>query len=149
MRGPRENSAACSALCRFSVTSFATYKQIEPFWCCFPSGWVCVGSMRRWVSPTNSPVSLGVSPAAISTPTGVFSQRFETLFPQTGTLGCVVCFAPQLFLPVCLHTNVRPPSVQSAASRSPPAEALPSPVLLLVWMNDSSLTPWLSDFHTV
>ena len=25
----------------------------------------------------------------------------------------------------------------------------PSPSLLLVWMNLSSLTPWLSDFHTV
>ena len=28
-----------------------------------------------------------VSPAASSTPTGVFSQRFEALFPQAGALG--------------------------------------------------------------
>ena len=48
---------------------------------------------------------LGVSPAA-STPTGVFNQRFEALFPRTETLGCVVCLAPQLFLPVYLHANV-------------------------------------------
>ena len=34
------------------------------------------GSLQRPLSP----VRLGVSPAA-STPTGVFSQRFETLFP--------------------------------------------------------------------
>ena len=28
------------------------------------------------------------------TPTGVFTQRFEALFPWAGALGCVVCFAP-------------------------------------------------------
>ena len=39
------------------------------------------------VSPTTSPVRLGVSPAAASTPTGVFNQRFEALFPHTGALG--------------------------------------------------------------
>ena len=37
---------------------------------------------------------LGVSPAATPTPTGVFNQRFEALFPHTGALGCEVCFAP-------------------------------------------------------
>ena len=42
----------------------------------------------------NSPVRLGVSPAASSTPTGVFNQRFEALFPLAGALGNVVCFAP-------------------------------------------------------
>ena len=34
-----------------------------------------------WVSPATSPVRLGVSPAAAPTPTGVFNQRFEALFP--------------------------------------------------------------------
>ena len=96
----------------------------------------------------NSPVRLRVSPTT-STHTGVFNQRFEALFPQTGTLGFVVCLAPQLFFLVFLHANVGPPSLQSATLQSPPAEALPALVLLLVWMNDSSLTPWLSDFHTV
>ena len=44
-------------------------------------------------------------------PPQVFSVRaFETLFPRARTLGCVVCLAPQLFLPVCLHTNVGVPS---------------------------------------
>ena len=47
-------------------------------------------------SPTTSPVRLGVSPAATSTPTGVFNQRFEALFPRAGALGCEVCFAPPL-----------------------------------------------------
>ena len=56
----------------------------------------------------NSPVRLGVSPAAASTPTGVFNQRFEALFPCAGALGCVVCLAPPPFLPVYLCTNVGP-----------------------------------------
>ena len=51
-----------------------------------PSGadswvWVCVCSRPLWVSPMNSPVRLEVSPPAVSTPTGVVSQRFEALFP--------------------------------------------------------------------
>ena len=40
-----------------------------------------VHAVGPWVSPTNSPVRLGVSPAAASTLTGVFNQRFEALFP--------------------------------------------------------------------
>ena len=51
---------------------------------------------------------LGVSPAAASTPTGVFSQRFEALFPCAAALGCVVCFDPLLLLPVYLCVNVGP-----------------------------------------
>ena len=51
-------------------------------------------------------MSLGVSPTAASTPTGVFNQRFEALFPHTGALGCLVCFVPLLFLLVYLCTNV-------------------------------------------
>ena len=41
-----------------------------------------------------SPVRLGVSPAAAPTPTGIFNQRFEALFPRAGALGYAVCFAP-------------------------------------------------------
>ena len=63
----------------------------------------------------NSPVRLGVSPTATSTPTGVFNQRFEALFPRAGALGCWVCFAPQLLLPVYLCMNVRPPPLLAAA----------------------------------
>ena len=60
--------------CQLSVTS-ATHKQIGPFWCWFPGGWVCVCVRTLWVSPMNSPVSLGVYPA-VSALTGFFSQRF-------------------------------------------------------------------------
>ena len=72
----------------------------------------------------NSPVSLGVSPAATSTPTGVFSQWFGALFPCTGTLGCEVYFAPPLFLLVYLPENVGPLGPPATASRDPPAAIL-------------------------
>ena len=91
-RGPRGSNGACSTLCQISVTPSATYTQIGLFWCSFPSGWVCVHSRTLWVSPVNSPVRLGVSPAAASAPTGVFNQRFEALFPWAGALGCAVCY---------------------------------------------------------
>ena len=51
---------------------------------------------------------LGVSPAAASTPTGVFNQSFEALFPRAGALGCAVCLVPPPFLPVYLCANVGP-----------------------------------------
>ena len=37
---------------------------------------MCVHSRTLWVSPRYSPVRLGVSPTAASTPTNVFNQRF-------------------------------------------------------------------------
>ena len=104
--GARGSNGACSTLCRISVTSSATHNQIGPLWCWFPSGWACVRSRPLWVSPTTSPVRLGVSPAATSPPTGVFNQRFEALFPLAGALGCTVCFAPPPFLLVYLCANV-------------------------------------------
>ena len=112
------------------------------------------------------PVRLGVSPAAASTPTGVFSQRFEALFPHAGALVCAVCFAHPLFLPVYLCGNVGLRGLLAAAWPAP-SHNLPPPwvrcrlvlsplrpyclslPLLLVWMNVSSLSPWFSDFHTV
>ena len=128
--------------------------QIGRFWCCFPSGWVCVCSRTLWVSPTNSPMSLGVSSAATSTPTGVFNQWFRLYFPTlelwvalTGTLTChlvhqlLPCW-PAATLPIPLH-NPPPPCHESSLP------GCPSPTLLPVWMNVSSLSPWLSDFHTV
>ena len=58
---------------RYSQSNWA------PLWW-FPSGWACAHSRPLWVSPTTSPMRLGVSPAAGPTPTGVFNQRFEGLF---------------------------------------------------------------------
>ena len=113
---------------------------------------------------------LGASPAAASTPTGVFNQSFEALFPHAGALGCTVCFTlPTLppFLPVYLCMNVGPQGLLAVALPAPfvpqsaislGLAALPrvlsspgclTPPLLLVWMNVSSLSPWLLDLHAV
>ena len=104
-----------------------------------------------------SPVKLGVSPTAASTPTVIFNEWFEALFPHTGTLGCTVCHLvhkllphqPAAALPAPLHSppshwvHQPPPCCESFLPRCP------FPPLLLMWMNVSSLSPWLSDFHTV
>ena len=113
-----------------------------------------------WVSPTNSPVKLGVSPAAISTLTGVFTQWFEALFPCAGTLGRSVCCRVCQLLPC-------PPCSTIHLLAGSPAAILPtlvlqplpcwessppgclSPPLLCVSMIVSSLTLCFSDFQTV
>ena len=92
--GLRGGNGTHSTLCRISVTPSATRNQIGPLWCWLLSEWACAHSRPLWVSPTTSPVRLGVSPAATPTPTGVFNQRFEALFPSARALGYVVCFAP-------------------------------------------------------
>ena len=93
--GPRGSNGARSTLHRISITPSATHNQTGPLWCWFPSGWACARPSSMWVSPTTSPVRLGVSPAAAPTPTGAFNQRFEALFPRAGALGYAVCFAPR------------------------------------------------------
>ena len=74
-------------------------------------------------------------------------------------LGCTVCLAPQLFLLVYPRANVGLPGMPATASPTwssshclaahPLHPSCLSPPLLPVWMNVSSLTPWLSDFYTV
>ena len=86
----------CHLLCsgQLSVASPTTHKQIGPFWCRFPSGWVCVHSRTLWVSPMNFPVILGVSPTA-ETPTGFYSQRFwGFLFPHWNPGLCGLSHSP-------------------------------------------------------
>ena len=101
--GPRGSNGAHSTLHWILVTPSATHNQIGPLWCWFPSGWACALSRPLWVSPTTSPVRLGVSPAAAPTPTGIFNQRFEALFPRAGALGCPVCFAPHCLSGLSVH----------------------------------------------
>ena len=94
--GPRGSSGACSTLHQIAVTPSATHNQIGPLWCWFPSRRACAHSRLLWVSPTTSPVRLGVSPAAAQPPR-VFPLRGLRLYsppPSTGALGCAVCFAP-------------------------------------------------------
>ena len=121
-----------------SVTPSATHNQTGPLWCWFLSGWACAHSRPLWVSPMNSPVRLGVSPAAASAPTGVFSQRFEALFPRTGALGCVVCCPVHQLLPhqpaaaSPASCSLACPAPQLATSLGPPAAALQQ--VLSAWM---------------
>ena len=93
-------------------------------------------------------------------PTQIFTSRaFGALFFHAGTLGCMVCLEPQLFLPIYPLTNVGWPSPLAAAlpTRSsshclaahPLCPSCLSPPLLSVWINVSSLSPWLMDFSTV
>ena len=91
--GLRGSNGARSTLCRstlcwISVIPSATHNQTGPLWCWFASGWACAYSRPLWVFPTTSPVRLRVSPAAAPTPTDVFNQRFEALFP--------LCWSPGL-----------------------------------------------------
>ena len=99
----QEGAVKPGSLSSGSILHSATHNQTGPLWCWFPSGWACAHSRPLWVSPTTSPVRLGVSPAAAPTPTGVFNQRFEALFPRAGALGCVVCFAPRHSSGLSMH----------------------------------------------
>ena len=99
-------------------------------------------------------------------PQGVFNQWFKALFPSTGALGLRGLFhspfdPPGLSARECgiCQPLLAPPAAHSMASLGHPATALPwressipccpSLPLLPVWMNVSSLTPRLSDLHTV
>ena len=107
--GPRGRNGACFTLLRISVFHSDTHNQTGPLWCWFPSGWACARPRPLWVSPTTSPVRLGVSPAAAPTPRGAFNQRFEALFPPSWSPGLPAVS------PVYLWANVVP---QGATRRS-------------------------------
>ena len=79
--GPRGSNGARFTLLQISILHSTTHNQTGPLWCWFPSGWACAHSSSLWVSPTTSPVRLGVSPAAAPTPMGIFNQRFEASPP--------------------------------------------------------------------
>ena len=88
-----------------AFSHFSCYPQSNQALLVLLPGWV--HSRTLWVSPTNSPVKLGVSPTAHSTPTGIFNQWFEALFPCAGALGCVVCPRVHQLLPWMPHSTVQ------------------------------------------
>ena len=149
-KDPRGNCAACSAFCLFSVTSPATHKQIRPFWCWFlGGGFVYVlgpcGSLQQTLLWGWEFLPL------LPQPPWVFSIRglrlyFPVLEPwvvQSVLLpswSCLFICMRMWYLPVC---NLPTPYCESSPPGYPPLSLLP------VWMNVSSLSPWLSDFHTV
>ena len=85
---------APSPLHRISIFHSATHNQTGPLWCWLPSGWACARPRPRWVSPTTSPMRLGVSPAAAPTPTAFSIRGLRLYFPCAGALHYAVCFAP-------------------------------------------------------
>ena len=115
-------------LLQISIFHSDTHNQTGPLWCWSPSGWACAHSKPLWVSPTTSPVRLGVSPAAAPTPTGVFNQRFEALFPP--------CWSPGLRGLLCSPPFVRFICAQMWGRQVLPT-ALPAPL-------STTLSPALS-----
>ena len=92
----------------------------------------------------------GVCPTAASIPTGVFSQRFEALFPPALQPWVVWSVS----LPSCSSWFICKQMWDHPVLQLPPflessLPWLPISTLLLVWMNVSSISPWFSDFHTV
>ena len=158
-RGQKGKNASYTALIQLSVASSATHKLIGLFWCWFPGGWVCVHSRTLWVSPTNSPVRLGVSPTT-PTPTGFYGQKFlrlsfPTLEPWVAwSVSLPSCSSQFIYTQMWDHTVCQPQPCPPRSSShhlagSPLCPSCPSAPLLLVWMIVSSFTPWLSGFHTV
>ena len=92
--GPRGSYGARFTLHRISVTPSTSHNQIGPLWCWFLSGWACAHSTSLWVSPTTSPVRLGVSPAATPTPMGIFFLFFFNFYCYSITVVCL--FSPSL-----------------------------------------------------
>ena len=106
--GPRGSNGACSTLHRTSVFHSATHNQTGPLRCWFPSGWaLCALPRPLWVSPTTSPVRLGVSPTAAPTPTGIFNQRFAWV-ARSASLSAVC------LVYLCANVGLRGPTRCSA-----------------------------------
>ena len=156
-KGQRGNNAARLALSRLLVTSPNTHKQIGPFGHWFLGGWVGLCIFLDPVGPSNELSCEAESFSCHLNPHRIFTARsFKAFFSGTGTLGCMVCLATQLFLPVYPHANVGPPaavlpswSSNCHLATSPLCPGFLSLSLLPIWMNVSSLTPWLPDFYTV
>ena len=137
----REGAMVVAPFCGISLTPSAIHNQIGSLWCQFLSGWACARSRPLWVSPMNPPVRLGVSPAATATPTSVFSQRFEALFPRAGAPGCTVCFTPPPFLLIYLCANVGPQGLPATTLWGLLVAAWPAPLhnLPLCWVHQQTL----------
>ena len=105
--GPRGSNGARFTLLWISVFHSTTHNQTGPLWCWFPSGWACAHSRPLWVSPTTSPVSLGVSPAAASTPTAFSIKGSRLYFPELEPWFARSASLPAV-CPVYLRMNVGP-----------------------------------------
>ena len=145
----REQWQLLCSLHQLSVNSSTTHKQIGHFWCWFPGGWFCVCFRFLWVSPMN-PLLWGWEFLPLLQPSKVFTVKgFEALFPalepwvawSVSLPSCSSWF-------ICTQMQDHPVLQLLPCCESSPTCCLSLP-LLQVWMDVSSLTTWLSDFHTV
>ena len=91
-----------------------THKLIDPYWHWFLRGWVCVCSRALGVSPSNSPVRLGVFPAA-ATPTGFYCQRFWSFISLHWNPGLHGLSCSPVVPPSYLYANMGLPSPSATA----------------------------------
>ena len=114
-RGQRGNNASWSALYGLSVTFATTHKQIGPFWCWFQGGWFCVYSRTLWVSPTNSPVRLGIF-STTSALKGILVRSSEALFPciETWSVSLPSCSFQSISTHCTIHCLARSPLCPAA-----------------------------------
>ena len=98
-----------STLHRISDFHSATHNQTGPLWCWFSSKWACAHSRPLWVSPTTSPVRLGISPAAAPTPMGVLNKSLEALFPPRWSPGLrgLLHSPPLVLVYLCMSVGLR------------------------------------------
>ena len=120
-------------------------------------GGLVVRSRTLWAPSTDSPVRLAVFPAAI--PTCFYRQMFSNFLLQSWNPGLCGLSGSPIFPPGLsgcewdcpIHQPPPcPPSLSAATLFTGPHHlGCPPPPLLPVWMNVSSLTPWLSDFYSL
>ena len=99
------SNGARFTLLRISILHPDTHNQTGPLQCWFPSGWACAHSRPLWVSPTTSPVRLGVSPAAAPTPGALSIRGLRLYFPELEPWVAWSASLPAIH-PVYLCTNV-------------------------------------------
>ena len=155
----RGNSATCSALHWLSVTSSTVWRQIGPFWCWLPvlGGWAIL--CMFW-DPVGLSKELSCKAGSFScclNPHRFFqSEVLRLYFPalepwvvwSVSLPNCSSWFicTQRWDLPLCQPPPCSPGSSSCHLSTSPLHPSCLSLPLLLIWMNVSSLTPWLSDF---
>ena len=141
-----------STLSPLSVTSLPSYTGIFPFQVLIPQVGELVYVLRRSCGPLQWTLLWDWKFLPLPQPPQIFTARgFEALFPCTGTLCCV---AQSVTLPSCSSCLICSgrgdiPSTSHHLATCPLCPGCSSLPVFPVWMNVSSLTPWLLDFHAV
>ena len=148
-RVPRGNNGACSTLCRLSLPPLPTIK-LGPSGADSLVGRLVYVLKRPCWSFQLTHLSGWEFLLLLQLPQIFTATGFEVFFPPcAGTLlvwSVSLPSCPSQF--ICMQMWDRP-VCNLLLCRESSLPSCPSPSLLLFWMNVSSLTPWLSDFHIV